>query len=486
MLLKDILKGTNVILNADQQSIEVKQVKIKIEEICKGDLFLDLNGTSNINDVLKEKPAFVVRFAPKNKNEGRNIYSYNDMRGLFAIACKNLSYCACDDLTIIGVTGTNGKTSTVKLIADILKQSGKKVATIGTMGAEFLGTVVDTGFTTPDPDILHDLLYKMRLSGVTHVVMEVSAHAIYLKKLEGIKFEVLAITNITQDHLDFFETIENYSQTKLKIFNKKNVKQAVVCADDERCRQLIQKPKIPTISYGTECPSDIFAIDIKTSFKGTSFICNCLDEIFRVDSRLVGDYNVLNILCAIGVCNLLKLQLRDICMGILNSESEVGRFNVTRFNGINVVIDYAHTPDGLQKVLNTTRGLCSGKVFLVFGCGGNRDSAKRPIMGSIAQLYCDHVILTSDNPRFEEPYKIIEDIKKGMTEKFEIEVDRRTAIYKGLSMCGENDCIIIAGKGGEKYQDIKGQKIPYSDFDEVYKFFRKWLAVYQHGEAYGN
>ena len=486
MFLKELIKGTDIRLKPEQEDIEVKNIKINLDEVREDDLYFDLKGNQNMNEVLAKKPAFVVRYGRVNRNEGKNLYSSEDIRRNFALISKNAYGNACDSLKIIGVTGTNGKTSTVKLVADILRESGKKVATIGTMGCNFLGTTIDTGFTTPDPHTLHELFYKLKSSGVTHVVMEVSAHAIFLKKLEGIKFEALGITNITQDHLDFFRTMENYARTKLGFFDVQHVKQGIVCVDDKWCRTLLDSANIPLITYGIEYPSDIFAIDIASDFYGTQYICNCMDNVFEVDSKLVGGYNVLNLLCATGICSSLGVSCEDIKQGISKSESEVGRFNVINFNGINVVIDYAHTPDGLEKILTTAKKMCKNDLVVVFGCGGNRDTLKRPIMGAIAEKYGDKIYLTSDNPRFEEPRSIIADIEKGMKGKYEVQEDRKKAIEEALSNSKEGDCVIIAGKGGEKYQDIKGHKYPYSDFEQVYSFFRNNISVYQQEVTYDN
>ena len=481
MLLKNLLDGL-ITTDLSLENIDVSGISITPNQIQKGDIFFDLKGNQNINKILDSGASFVVKFGKKNKQEGKKVYIHTNPRKIFAIVSKRLNFNACDKLKIIGVTGTNGKTSTVKLVADILKGVRKNVGTIGTMGCDFMGRHIETGFTTPDPHILHSLFLKMYRAGVEYVVMEVSAHSIALEKLEGINFEILALTNITQDHLDFFKDMDNYSSTKLSFFKKEHAKQGVVCIDDKYGLKLIKNPQIPSITYGVENPSDIFAIDVKTGFEGSEFICNCLDDIFKIDTRLVGDHNILNILCAVGITKLLGVDCEDIANGIASSLPEVGRFNIISLNGINVVIDYAHTPDGIEKVLQTAKPICKGKLNILFGCGGNRDKSKRPIMGSICELYADKVFLTSDNPRMEDPNTIIKDIEKGMVKENHIIIpDRKTAIFNALLQCQKGDCLIIAGKGGEKYQDIMGQKIEYSDFDEVFKFFRGNLRVLKKG-----
>lgn len=481
MLLKDLFKD---IIEVDKklETLDIKRITISADDVKKGDLFFDLKGNQNINKALQAGASFVVKFGKKSGKEGKCVYIDKNPRRLFAIVSKRINFNVCDKLKIIGVTGTNGKTSTVKLVADILKSTRKNVGTIGTMGCDFMGRHIETGFTTPDPHVLHSLFLKMYRAGVEYVIMEVSAHSIALQKLEGIKFEVLALTNITQDHLDFFKDMESYANTKLSFFTKEHTKQGVVCVDDKYGLKLLKSPQIPIITYGVGNPSDIFAIDTKTGFDGSEFICNCLDDVFKIESRLVGDYNIQNTLCAIGILKLLGIESEDIANGIASSLPEVGRFNIISLNGINVVIDYAHTPDGLEKILQTAKPICKGSLKILFGCGGNRDKLKRPIMGSICELYADKVFLTSDNPRMEDPDEIIKDIEKGMIKDNHVVItDRKKAIFKALLDCKKGDCLIIAGKGGEKYQDVMGQKIEYSDFDEVFKFFRSNLVVFKQG-----
>ena len=477
MFLRDLFDDESC-LTQNQKEIEVKDISIDLNSAKNGDLFFDLKGDKNLNSILKTGVSFVIRLGKKNKNDGKRVFSCPDVRERFAIYSKKLNNCVCDKLKIIGITGTNGKTSIARLISDILKESGKNVGIIGTMGGEFCDNLVETGFTTPDPHILHKLLRQMYSSGIEYVVMEVSAHAIALKKIEGIKFEVLCLTNITQDHLDFFGDIETYAKAKMSIFTEKFARQAVLCIDDDYARKLTSEIKIPFVTYGVENPSDVFAIDILKSFSGSDFICNSMDEVFRISTKLVGDYNVLNCLCAISVCSVLGISPSKIVKGVENSQPELGRFNTIVFNGVNVVIDYAHTPDGLEKVLQNAKELCDKRLLLLFGCGGNRDRGKRPLMGSIALIYADKVFLTSDNPRFEDPIEIIKDIESEMFKgKYVVIPDRAMAIQTALSCCERGDCLIIAGKGGEKYQDIKGVKIPYNDFDEVHNYFRKNLAL---------
>ena len=358
-----------------------------------------------------------------------------------------------------------------------MRFSGKKAGVIGTLGANFSGHNgnIDTGFTTPDPYILHNLFLQMKNNGCEYVVMEASAHAIALKKLDGIDFEVGVLTNITEDHLDYFKNMEDYAFTKLKLFEDYKVKSALFCGDDKLCLSFASLCNCPVLTYGLNPFCDINAKDIKKSFEGSSFICDYAGELINIDSSLVGEYNIQNALACIGVCLKLGLSKEIIMQGVNSLNQTEGRFNIVKYKNLNLVIDYAHTPDGLEKVLSTARDLTDNKVVAIFGCGGNRDKLKRPIMGRIAEAYADDVILTSDNPRYEEPMSIIGDIKKGMSSKAIIIENRKEAIEYALSKYKNGETIIIAGKGAEKYQEIKGEKIPYNDFDVIYDFIKSQI-----------
>ena len=268
----------------------------------------------------------------------------------------------------------------------------------------------------------------------------------------------------------------------IKVFDKSHIKLGVVCSDDELARSLIDKTNVPILWYGLDNPSDTFAISINSNFDKTTFVCNCLDDIFNIKTNLIGRYNVENTLASITVAKALGVPRNLIQLSLCTAMPVEGRFNVIRCNGFNVVVDYAHTPDGLEKVITTTRELTKGRVLTLFGCGGNRDRQKRPLMGRVASDNSDYVFLTSDNPRFENPREIIFEIEKGMKGDYEVEESREVAIEKALSKCQKGDTLIIAGKGGEKYQDIMGKKIAYNDFDTVYKYFRKQLGQINKGE----
>lgn len=403
----------------------------------------------------------------------KNSIAVKDPRALFARVAANFWGRACDKMTLVGVTGTNGKTSTTHIIAQILKKSGRNVGVIGTNGVFFNGKCLPCPLTTPDADFLHKTFAQMHSAGVDCVVMEVSAHAIAQKRVDGIMFDVGVLTNITQDHLDYFENMENYAKTKLSFISPWHVKKAVLGADDARILNAISKQKfaVPICTFGLKNPADVFAVDVCCTMDGTHFSANVFDEVLDIKTNLLGQYNVNNSLAALSVCKLLGLNAEQLKSGIAAAEPVEGRFCVNKLDGKYVVIDYAHTPDGLKNVLSAAKQLAQGKVHVVFGCGGNRDRDKRHKMGAIAEKLADSVCLTDDNPRFEKEEDIVSDIEKGMKKPHYVCTDRTAAIRQTLSRAQKGDVVVVAGKGAEKYQEVQGEKHPYSDFDVIKEIF---------------
>lgn len=393
-------------------------------------------------------------------------------REAFALCCKNYFDKACDKLKIVGVSGTNGKTTTAMLIAHILNHAGKNAAVIGTSGAFWNGNNMNFNMTTPDPDILHKLFWQMKEGGVEYVVMEVSAHAIALKKIAGIIFEVGVLTNVTEDHLDFFETFSEYAKTKIDFMNSPYVLSRVINVDDEILRKNMDENNLAKITYGMDNPADCFAAGLSMSAKGSNFVLNFMDNVLEINSPLVGKYNIENILAAFCACSMLGVPFEETKDAIACFCGVEGRFNVFSSNrGFDVVVDYAHTPDGLEKVLATASGLTSGRLILVFGCGGGRDRQKRPQMARIAEKFCDEVIVTSDNPRFEDPQAIISEIKSGFKGKNHIEITQRfDAIKHAMEIALPHDIVLVCGKGAEDYMEINGEKKHFKDVEVIKQF----------------
>lgn len=371
-----------------------------------------------------------------------------------------------EKLKLIGITGTNGKTTTSFIVKSILESYKKNVAVIGTNGIFYKDESFPSALTTPDPIELFETLAMLLGKGAEYAVMEVSAHAARLKKVEELKFEAAAFTNLTQDHLDYFEDMEDYFEAK-RSFLKGNNRRVIINADDRYGLRLLGE--IPNaLSYGYDNPSDVFGIDLCMSEHGLSYVLNLMDELIDVKFSLPGRFNMYNTMCAAAICYSLGVPAIVIEEGIKRLKKVDGRFNIINTTLCSIIIDFAHTDDGLKNVLNAIREFASGKIITVFGCGGNRDRSKRAKMGAAAANGSDFVIVTSDNPRFEDPMEIMVEAEKGVGDRPHTLIeDRKEAIKFAVKTAKKNDIILIAGKGAEKYQEIRGEKIPYSDEDFV-------------------
>lgn len=387
----------------------------------------------------------------------------HNTRSVMALVAKQFYSNACDNLKTIAVIGTNGKTSTTYILDAVFSSAGYSTAVIGTNGIFINGIHKDSKLTTPDPIDLHREMEEMSKAGVEYLFIEVSAHAIYYNKLDGICASAAVFTNFSQDHLDFFENLKQYAEVKKSFFNSNHTKTAIINADDVVGQELIAQCSVPFVSYGYSCPSDIFALDYVEEDDGIAYTVNACAEIAKVKYRLRGMFNLYNTLCATAVARVFGINLDRIVRGINNLKKIDGRNEVYSNNGRRIVVDFAHTPDGVKNILAHLRQITKSKLICVFGCGGNRDRFKRPLMGKIVSSYCDYAILTDDNPRYEPSKEIIADIECGMSIDYEINSDRRNAIERALALAESGDTIAILGKGAEKYQEIKGVKIPFCD-----------------------
>ncbi len=375
-------------------------------------------------------------------------------------------------LKIVGITGTNGKTTTTYMLESIFKCAGKSAGVIGTLGIRYADKFVSPELTTPDPIFLHNILADMVKCGVEYVFMEVSAHALYFNKVDGLTFEVGIFTNCTQDHLDFFENMNDYSECKKLLFKDGRCKFAVINSDDNLGKSLISETK-NSVSYGLKNPADVFAVDIEEKINGTSFVINLFDELYEMSVNIPALYNVYNAMSAASCAKILGIETAFIAKGLNSLKNVSGRLEkVARYNGAEIFVDFAHTPDGLEQSLTAMRKLCRGKLYCLFGCGGNRDKTKRPIMGEIAAKYSDFCIITSDNPRYEDPYEIITQIAEGVKacgRKYVTVTERETATEYAVKLLSPGDILLVAGKGGEYYQEIMGIKHSYNDNEVIRK-----------------
>ncbi len=371
-------------------------------------------------------------------------------------------------LKIIGVTGTNGKTTTTNMIAHVLK-SQYKVGLIGTNGVIYNDKIIQTGLTTPDPIMLYKLLADMLSQGVEYVVMEYSAHAIYLQKLWGITTDIVAFTNLSQDHLDYFENMEKYYNAKKALFTNSEYNHAVVCIDTDYGKQLAKVAKNCITCSSNKTDADIFVLNKEhTTINQTFSVCTKSGSA-KINLSMLGKFNIQNAVVAISACLKCGLNFDQIATRLSSLNGVDGRFECFSNQRNTVIVDYAHTPDGLANVLETAVDVAEkNRVISVFGCGGNRDAEKRPLMGEISERLADFTIITTDNPRFEDNYKIALDIAKGFTKnKWKIVLDRGQAIREALEMCKNGDIVVLAGKGAETYTEINGTKVDSSDKELV-------------------
>jgi|CXWL01.1.fsa_nt_gi UDP-N-acetylmuramoyl-L-alanyl-D-glutamate--2,6-diaminopimelate ligase len=383
-----------------------------------------------------------------------------------------------DRLTLIGVTGTNGKTTTTYLIKAILEAASRRVGLIGTVAYQIGSEQIPASHTTPGAVELYGLFARMVQVGLDSAVMEVSSHALALDRTVGAEFDVAVFTNLTQDHLDFHTDMEDYFSAKLRLFEglepagrKTAPKRAIVNADDPRGHRVCQASRVPSWTFGLKNQADLRVENLRLTLAGTTFTVASPQGRFHVDSRLVGEHNVYNALAAIGVGLHLGLSFDVIRQGLAAVANIPGRFErVDVGQPFTVVVDYAHTDDALVRLLTTAQALKTGRILTVFGCGGDRDRGKRPKMGRAAAEYSDAVFLTSDNPRTENPLAILAEVERGVKEasnakpvQYEVIPDRRQAIDAALRAARPGDTVLIAGKGHEDYQIIGTQKHHFDD-----------------------
>ena len=371
-------------------------------------------------------------------------------------------------LRMIGITGTKGKTTTTYLLKSILEKAGIPCGLIGSTGSMIGDRHLDGKLTTPDPIDLQRMLRRMADEGVQAVCMEVSAHAIDMNRLDGMEFEVGCYTNLSQDHLDYFYTMERYFETKKRFFTSGMVRNAAVNGDEETTENLIRDLTVPYVTYAIALNADVFARDIEITEEGVHFSVQMQGmSDLRIRMRMTGMFNVYNALAAASCALILGVEPEKIREGLEAVASVPGRIEMLQTGTpYKVILDYSHAPDALKNILKTVRQFARNRVIAVFGCGGDRDQGKRPMMGEIGGKLADYCILTSDNPRTENPMVILAAIEKGIKPtggRYEVIENRREAIRRALEMGEEGDVIVLAGKGHETYQEIMGVKRPFDE-----------------------
>lgn len=377
------------------------------------------------------------------------------------------------DIKLIGLTGTNGKTTTCLMTYQILKMLKKNVAYMGTIGFYYGDVKKPMVNTTPDVDVLYNMLLEAKENGVEYFVMEVSSHALDKDRIHGLEFDEVAFTNLTQDHLDYHKTLENYANAKRILFTKtRNDKIAIINGDDEHYQHFVLESN-NNIIIGQH-DSDVKILEMSFSHLGTIFKFEYLNHEYQARLNMVGRYNIYNYLIALLLVNKLGVKIEDILALNDKLKAPAGRMELLKYGTNSIFVDYAHTPDAVINVLKSAEEFKNGRIITIIGCGGDRDTTKRPIMGKAALEHSDYVIFTSDNPRSEDPQMILDDITNGLSgSNFEIEVDRQKAIIKGMQQLKHNDILMILGKGHEDYQITKTGKHHFSDQEEVMKYITK-------------
>lgn len=485
MKLYEIIKGLEYIEISGSLDKDIRNIFFNSKEVLKDTLFVAIpgfkqDGNNFIEDAISKGASAVIstRKIKKLNNDSKKITQIivKDSRVALAIISKNFYSDPSKELKITGITGTNGKTTTAFLTDSILRAAGEKTSLITTVDSYILNGLVKFNRTTPESLELNDFFRKSVKRNVTHTTMEISSHAIDLHRVDYVSFHSFVFTNLTQDHLDYHKSIKNYFDVKKRLFVTDfrhifNGKYAVINIDDFYGKLLRKTTDLIPITYSIlNKNSDIYASDIISDTSGLKIKINFEGKKMPVSSSLSGNFNVYNILAAFGVGISYELDPDIIVEGITRVQNIKGRFEkITEIKDFTVIIDYAHTPDGLESVLKTVKSILKpgSKLITVFGCGGDRDKSKRPKMGKIAGEISDFVVLTSDNPRSENPDLIINMIEEGLRNipdvKYEKITDRENAIIFALNIAEKDDIVLIAGKGHEDYQEFNGYRINFSD-----------------------
>ena len=473
MKLKELLQGILVLeTNADMQ-MNIEAVAYDSRKVTSGSLFVAISGFASDGNrfipMAMEKGAAVVVTAKRPESDIPYVLVENDRYALAMIGTNFYGHPA-KSMTMIGVTGTNGKTSVTLLLKHVLEKTlGAKVGLIGTMENLVGDEVIPTERTTPESFELQGLFARMRDAGCTHVVMEVSSHALTLDRVGGVHFDVAAFTNLTEDHLDFHKTMDAYCDAKAELFARCD--RAVINADDPYAPRMIAKAACPVTTYSLR-EATLRAENLELHAEGIRFDAVDAQGSVAVSLGIPGKFTVYNALTVLGMARALNIDMQAAAAALATAKGVKGRIEVvpTPEKPYSILIDYAHTPDGLENVLTSVKDFCKGRVIAVFGCGGDRDPIKRPIMGRIGVTESDFAIITSDNPRTEDPMAIIEDILKGVDASmgaYIVVPERRNAIGYAMDIAEKDDIIVLAGKGHETYQEINGVKYHLDEREEV-------------------
>jgi UDP-N-acetylmuramoyl-L-alanyl-D-glutamate--2,6-diaminopimelate ligase len=484
MKLSDVLvnvPGVNICGNPEEN---IRGISYSSKTVEPGDLFAALKGEKAdgydfIGEAVNRGAIAILSEREMPDRFPKTWIEVCNSRIALALCASNLYARPSEQLKVIGITGTKGKTTITYILEEILKKANLNVGVIGTISYRSPGIQHDAERTTPEAPDLQRMMREMVDSGVTHCAMEVSSHSLELNRVTGIDFDVAVFTNLSGEHLDYHRTMDKYFESKKKLFlAPSRKKMAVINCDDPWGQKLLSELKMGGITYGTAPTAMIRAEAFSFSQEGLEMTVKYGGGKISVSSHLLGKPNMYNILASVAAALVLKVPAHSIREGISAIQGVPGRFEkIKNALGFNVFVDYAHTDDALKNLLETAKELNYGRIILVVGAGGDRDRQKRPRMGEVAGRYADWTVLTSDNPRTEDPLAILRDIEEGIKktgpDKYELEPDRKSAIHKALAVAKKGDCVLVAGKGHEDYQVLKDTVIPFNDADVIRSFLKE-------------
>lgn len=487
--IAELIQNIEIIETINLNNITVTGITYNSLEVKQDNIFCALRGTATDGNIFIPKAiengarVIVTETCPSKISEGVTYIIVEDARKTMALLAKNFFGYQNNKTKIIGVTGTNGKTTITFLISWLLKKSGFSTAIIGTTGIYLQDEKIPATHTTPESAKLYEVISKINSLGIDYIVMEVSSHSLVQKRVYGIDIETAIFTNLTPDHLDYHETMENYAEAKKILFDTLQPSSFAVINSDDIFSEYVTKSinNNQIIKVGENTASDFVIKSKKSGINGISFdlFCSKTYKIIHFDSNLIGEFNISNLALALISVSNLGIDLESLTKYTSDITAAPGRMELIKLETGSIgVVDYAHTPDALEKAIKTLRNIKNGgKLITVFGCGGDRDKSKRPIMGRIASILSDKVIITNDNPRSENPDAIIQEIIQGIEKSFFHKIDiipeRASAIRTAVSNSHTGDIVLIAGKGHEKYQIFGNEKIHFDDLEELRKYESK-------------
>jgi len=480
MILKDLLKGVPVLALDGDEAAEIRGLAYSSKDVEPGFVFAALKGAKAdgfdyVGEALRAGAAAVLTDRPRPEGAGAAWIRVFDPREALALCAANFYGQPSHRMKVVGITGTKGKTTTTFILEAILKKAGFPTGVIGTISHRGPDFALEAKRTTPEAPDLQRMLRDMLDQGATHCLMEVSSHSLDLKRVQGVSFDVAVFTNLTGEHLDYHHTMEEYFTAKQKLFvpnSKKRI--AVVNEDDPWGKRLITGLPLSTITFGLEPAALVRAERSRLNGTGIEALIRFPGGQTTIASTLSGKHNLYNLLAAFAVALALGIPPAAIRDGIADLKQVPGRFEkIENGRGFHIYVDYAHTDSALKSLLETVKDLRPSRILLVFGCGGDRDRAKRERMGEVAGRFADWTYVTSDNPRSEDPMAIMREIEKGLlksgSQKYSLVPDRREAIQNALAFARKDDYVLIAGKGHESYQELADRIVPFNDGDVIRK-----------------